>query len=141
MREVEYVLFSSFPRALLIIAVTLWLAIASVLFSSRGEFPNPWYARAMAAFTLVVLVAWTRRSGSRLERWFFVIWLSITVLALLPLPVLPQAPAVARHAIKVLYFAAALIALRITLDIGRPFYQEARSRRIARQRGDSTGKE
>jgi len=138
MEEGRYILFRSFPMACLVTAIMCWLTIASILFREHGTTVLPWYPSIMIGLTVIVLATWIRRSGQRLERWFFAIWIGILILAI---PAVGAHAQIAGRAITVLYLIETWVALRITADIGRPFYQNARSQRIARQQGDTTGKE
>ena len=141
MEESRYVLFRSFPMACLITAIMCWLTIASIWFRNHGTTVFPWFPSVMIGFTIIVLAAWIRKSGQLLERWFFAIWIGILICAIPAVGAHAQVLVIARHAVTVLYQIETLVALRITVDIGRPFYQNARSQRIARQQGDTAGRE
>jgi len=134
-----YVLFVSFPRALVITLISAWLAFASIWFTPASPVV-PFYVYLAGAFTAIVLAGWIRKSRKNLEKWFLVIWLCVILIACLPLRVRPRNLAIIRYIISFLYFAATIASLRITVEIARPLYLETRLKRIARGQGSSLSK-
>ena len=116
-----------------------WLTVASTLFRERATTLFPWFPWLMIGFTVVVLATWVRRAAQRFERCFFAIWIVISIFAIPAFSA--HAQTFARHAITLLYLIETLVALRITVDIGRPFYQDAKKQRITRERGHTKGME
>jgi hypothetical protein len=139
--EKQFLLFISFPVALLITTISLLSTAFSIW--HIGSVPTaPIFAGTrlaaflyvMTGFTAIVLVQWIVVAQVRLERYFLSLWLAvIAVESFSPHLSSPMLLRAGQCAVALLSLAATFIALKITIDVARPLYRDARLAREGRE--------
>jgi hypothetical protein len=149
MEATRYFLFRSFRAALIITATAAWVTIfairkVGVASSSAPDwhghfayFPYvfAYFPYVTSGVTVLVLSWWILSGRERLEKWFISIWLAIVLAGWLPQLHFSRALLLSQVAQAILAALATFVAIKITVDIARPLYREARLEREAREKG------